>query len=80
MHYVLLFFDMISSFQRATKYKVAESRDSERYFKRFRSHSLVVDDQLPLTLPSSVQQSTDDLENDDREETVFDEGMLNSSE
>ena len=60
-----------------TKYKVAESRDSKRYYKRYRSHSLVVDDQLPLTCVSSSLSTPPDTElmEEEKEDQLLDEGM-----
>ena len=34
--------------QKPVKYKVAVSKDSEKYFQRYRSQSLVGDENLPL--------------------------------
>ena len=54
---------MLLSVQRPTKYKVAVSLDSRRYFERYRSRSLVGDENIPLQrVDSDIESQRDNSE------------------
>ena len=67
--------------QRSPRYKIAISKDSEKYYQRYRSHSLVGDEKLLEGLRHLQQESeTTSTSGNNSEDCVFVEERLTESE